>query len=247
MDWPFLYDTLLKLIVAIPLSLQLALFSICAGLVLALILAMMSLSPYRLLRWPAVVYIFVFRGTPLLVQLFIVYYALSQFSIVRNSIFWPVLREPYWCAIISLALCTAAYSAEIIRGGILSVPKGQIEAAKAYGMTKLLMYRRVILPLATRQALPAYSNEVISMVKATSLASTITLTEMMGITAQIISGTYRAIEVLLVAGILYLIINFTLLSLLACFESYLSPQQKPSRLFALFSLFRQNKKVESNG
>lgn len=223
MDFPFLYETFLTLAAAIPLTLELAATAIILGGILALALALCRLSGVLALDWLARIYVFVFRGTPLLVQIFLIYYGLGQFPAVRHSMFWFILRDPYWCAIISLMLNTAAYGAEIIRGGFLSVPFGQVEAARACGMSSLLIFRRITMPLAIRQALPAYSNEMISMIKATSLASIITIMEITGVAARLISETYRAIEVFIVAGAIYLAINFLLTRLVALAEYRLSP------------------------
>jgi octopine/nopaline transport system permease protein len=184
---------------------------------------MMRLSGVAVLDWIARLYVFVFRGTPLLVQIFIIYYGLSQFPVIRYSFLWPVLREPYWCAIIALTLNNAAYASEIIRGGLLSVPGGQIEAAKACGMSRFTCFRRIVMPLAIRQALPGYGNEMISMVKATSLASIITLMEVTGIAARLIAESYRAIEVFVIAGAIYLAINFVLTRVLMFAEYKLTP------------------------
>ncbi len=223
MDFPFLWDTLLQLLPGIPLTLQLTFYSIAIGFCLALLLAFARLSPYRWLREPARCYVFCFRGTPLLVQLFLIYYGLGQFESVRQSFLWPILREPYGCALLTLSLCTAAYGSEILRGGILSVPHGAIEAARACGMSRLLMIRRIIFPMAIRQALPAYGNELISMVQSTSLCSIITLMDITGIAAQIISDTYRALEVFLVTGLLYLLINLVISRLVMLAEYRLTP------------------------
>ncbi|MBB3593641.1 octopine/nopaline transport system permease protein [Rhizobium sp. BK529] len=223
MDWHFLTETFVSLVSAIPLTLQLAATSIALGAVLALAIALCRLSGIVVLEWFARSYVFVFRGTPLLVQIFLIYYGLGQFPEVRHSIFWPFLREAYWCAVLALTMNTAAYASEIIRGGLLSVPFGQIEAARACGMPRFMQFRRIVLPLATRQALPAYSNEMISMVKATSLASIITLMEVTGVAARIISESYRAIEVFIVAGAIYLAINFLLTRLVYLIEYWLSP------------------------
>jgi octopine/nopaline transport system permease protein len=223
MDLPFLYETLLTLVAALPLTLQLAASAISLGAFLALALALCRISGILPLDWFARTYIFVFRGTPLLVQIFLIYYGLGQFREVRHSMFWFVLRDPYWCAVIALMLNTAAYSAEIIRGGLLAVPYGQVEAARACGMSRFLVFRRITMPLAIRQALPAYSNEMISMVKATSLASVITIMEVTGVAAKLISETYRAVEVFIVAGAIYLAINFILTRLVAFAEYQLSP------------------------
>ncbi len=143
MDVGFLRETLLLLLSGVPLLLQLAFFSIAAGAVLAVLLALMRLSGNPALDVPARCYVFVFRGTPLLVQIFLIYYGLGQFPAIRESFAWPFLRQPYWCALLALTLNTAAYSSEIIRGGILSVPFGQIEAARACGMSRWLIFRRI--------------------------------------------------------------------------------------------------------
>ncbi|MGK9339796.1 ABC transporter permease [Sinorhizobium meliloti] len=226
MDIAFASETLVSLLSALPLTLELAVTAIALGSVLALALALARLSGILVLDWFARAYVFVFRGTPLLVQIFLIYYGLSQFPAVRHSIFWPVLREPYWCAVLALMLNTAAYASEIIRGGLLSVPHGQVEAARACGMPPFMIFRRIVMPLATRQALPGYGNEMISMVKATSLASIITLMEITGVAARIISETYRVIEVFVVAGAIYLAINFFLTRLIAFVEHRLSPHQR---------------------
>jgi octopine/nopaline transport system permease protein len=232
MDWAFLYETSLTLVSAVPLTLQLAVTAILLGMVLALGLALCRLSDGRILSWLSRSYVFIFRGTPLLVQLFLLYYGLSQFPAVRHSIVWPLLREPYWCAVIALTLNTGAYGSEIIRGGFLSISPGQIEAARACGMSRFTIFRRITFPLAVRQALPGYSNEMISMVKATSLASIVTIMEITGVAAKIISETYRAIEVFLVAGILYLAINFFLTRLVNWVEYLLSPDLRTPRSFS---------------
>lgn len=223
MNLQFYSEAFMQMIGGVPLTLQLAASSIVFGAVLALLFALMRLSGITVLDWIARLYVFVFRGTPLLVQIFIIYYGLSQFPAVRYSFLWPILREPYWCAIIALTLNNAAYASEIIRGGLLSVPSGQIEAAKACGMSRFTCFRRIVMPLAIRQALPGYGNEMISMVKATSLASIITLMEVTGIAAKLIAESYRAIEVFVIAGAIYLAINFVLTRVLMFAEYKLTP------------------------
>ncbi|MRG57566.1 ABC transporter permease subunit [Phyllobacterium sp. SYP-B3895] len=230
MDWSFMLETFVSLVKAIPLTLQLAATAIFLGAFVALALALFRLSGVAVLDWFARTYVFVFRGTPLLVQIFLIYYGLSQFPAVRHTVLWPILREPYWCAVIALTLNTAAYASEIIRGGLLSVPHGQIEAARACGMPRLMIFRRIVMPLAIRQALPGYGNEMISRVKATSLASIITLMEVTGVAAKIISESYRAIEVFIVAGLIYLAINFMLTRLVQFVEHLLSPHLRAPRL-----------------
>lgn len=226
MDIAFLTETFVSLAGALPLTLELAATAILLGAGLAMALALARLSGIIVLDWLARLYVFLFRGTPLLVQIFLIYYGLSQFPAVRHSFLWPALREPYWCAVLALMLNTAAYASEIIRGGLLSVPHGQIEAARACGMPRMMIFRRVTLPLAIRQALPGYGNEMIAMVKATSLASIITLMEITGVAAKIISESYRVIEVFVVAGALYLAINFVLTRLIAMLERRLNPAER---------------------
>ncbi|MCG8709664.1 ABC transporter permease [Brenneria sp. 4F2] len=223
MDFSFIYETFLEIIPGIPLTLQLSLGSVFLGFFLALGLALMQIGGHPILRGVARLYLLFFRGTPLLVQLFLIYYGLGQFASVRESFLWPLLREPYWCALLSLSLCTGAYASEIIRGGLQSVPSGQVEAARANGMSTLMIFRRIIFPQALRQALPAYGNELISMIKSTSLASIITLMEITGIAARIISETYRALEVFLIAGAIYLFINLILTRLLMWAEYTVTP------------------------
>jgi octopine/nopaline transport system permease protein len=224
MDFDFLRDTVLLLLSGAPLSVNLAFFSILAGAVLAMLLALMRLSGNPALDLPARAYVFVFRGTPLLVQIFLIYYGLGQFPEIRGSLLWPFLREPYWCALLALTLNTAAYSSEIIRGGILSVPFGQIEAARACGMPRWLIFRRITVPQGLRVALPAYGNEIILMTRSTALASVITLMEVTGIASKIIAETFRAVEVFVCAGAIYLILNFAISRGIAFLERRLSPQ-----------------------
>ena len=224
MDLDFLKETVLLLLSGVPLLLQLAFFSIAAGALFAVLLALMRLSGNPMLDYAARSYVFVFRGTPLLVQIFLIYYGLGQFPEIRQSFLWPFLRQPYWCALLALTLNTAAYSSEIIRGGILSVPFGQIEAARACGMSRSLIFRRIIVPQGLIVALPAYGNEIILMTRSTALASVITLMEVTGIASKIIAETFRAVEVFICAGAIYLILNFAISRAIALLERRLSPQ-----------------------
>lgn len=192
------------------MTLQLVIISLVAGFVLALAVAFGRLSSHRPISGITGAYVFLFRSTPLLVQIFLIYYGLGQFQAVRESLLWPVLREPYWCAIIALTLNTAAYTGEIMRGGIQAVPFGQIEAARALGMSRPLLYRRIVLPQALRQILPAYGNEMIQMVQATSLASTITLMELTGAARAIASRSFQPVEMFIIAGAIYLAMNFVI-------------------------------------
>jgi putative lysine/arginine/ornithine/histidine/octopine transport system permease protein len=222
MDFQVIIDHLPRLLTATLTTVELVVVSLLVGAVIAVPLALMRVSPAPWLNVPAYGYIFFFRGTPLLVQIFLIYYGLGQFVTVRESILWPVLREPYWCAIIAFSLNTAAYTAEILRGAILAVPAGEVEATKAFGMSKALAYRRIILPRAFRIALPAYGNEIILMLKGSALASTITLLDLTGMARTIIARTYTPVEIFLAAGVIYLILTFVFTRAWALLERRLS-------------------------
>ena len=161
-------DSLPRLLEAPGLRVQLVVLALAAGTALAFPLAGMRTARRWWLKAPAYGYLFFlffFRGTPLLVQIFLVYYGLAQFAAVRDSFLWPILREPYWCAVIALGLNTAAYTAEIIRGGMQAVARGELEAAWSLGLSRWQALRLIVLPRAVRQALPVYGNEVILMLK----------------------------------------------------------------------------------
>ena len=218
----FLSDTFGRLLGGLPLTLELAAASVAVGAVLAVLLTLLRASSTPG-AWFVRAYVFVMRGSPLLVQMFLIYYGLGQFPAVRHSVLWPFLRQPVWCAILSLSLNTAAYGSEILRGGLGAVPPGAVEAARACGMPTMLLYRRVILPLALRQALPSYGSEVIIMVKSTSLASIITLMEVTGIAQEIISTTYRSFDVFTCAAAIYLALNFLISRGVGLLERRLTP------------------------
>ena len=217
-DIAFLLDVIGRLLLALPTTLALFILCITLGGILALGLTWMRVSGIVLLDRFARGYILVFRGSPLLVQMFLLYYGLGQFPEVRHSFAWPVLREPFACAVISLGLCTAAYEAEIFRGALMTVNEREVEAARACGMSGFLLFRRIIFPIALRNALPSYTTEMILMVKSTSLASIITVTEMTGVAQKLITQTYRTMEVFLCAAAIYLLINFLVARLLGLVE-----------------------------
>ena len=203
-----MYESFFKIVEGVPLTLQVVSISTILGIFLAVAVALMRISGNRLMSLPAYYFVYLIRGTPLLLQLYFVYYGLSQFEAIRESILWPILKEPYWCGIITLTISTGAYSSEIIRGGILSVSKNYIEASGALGLSQIKTFMLITLPITVRQALPAYGNELILMVKASSLISIVTLMEITGIARTIISKTYAPVEIFLVAGSIYLVINF---------------------------------------
>ncbi|MCJ9670353.1 MULTISPECIES: ABC transporter permease [unclassified Neorhizobium] len=229
MNLHFIWETFLALLTGVPVTLKLATVSVVAGMILALFLAVLRLSRFRLARWAVAAYVFAFRGSPMLVQIFLIYYGLGQFRSTLQALhLWYWFRDPYFCVLLALSLNTAAYGCEIIRGGLQSVSAQQVEAGRACGMSGLLLFRRITLPIAVRNVVPIYGNEIILMVKATSLASTVTIMEITGIAAKLIAETYRAFEVFAAAGAIYLLINFVLMRLIAFVERALSPHLRRS-------------------
>ena len=224
MDFELIAEAFPKLLGAVDETLTLAFSSVSIGFFFAIPIAVMRLSKSRALSTFAYGYVYIFRSTPLLVQIFLIYYGSGQFrSLFEQVGLWILLKEAWFCAIFALMLNTAAYTSEIIRGGIQSVPWVQLEAARSIGMSGFLLFRRIIFPVAVRQALPAYGNELMLMVKATSLASTITIIEITGMAKKIIAATYRPIEVFLIAGSIYLAINFLISRGILVTENWLNP------------------------
>ncbi|PYF78355.1 MULTISPECIES: ABC transporter permease [Marinomonas] len=213
MDFSVVVEYFPRLLEGAWVSLQLVLISIILGGIFALPIALARISPVGWIRAIPFAYIFFFRGTPLLVQIFLVYYGASQFDAVRESILWPILKEPFWCAIIAFTLNTSAYTAEIFRGAIQAIPHGEVEACKVIGMTKTQMYRRVLLPRAFGIVLPAYGNEIILMLKGSALASTITILDLTGMARTIIARTYTPMEIFIAAGAIYLVISIVIIAI----------------------------------
>ncbi len=213
MDFSVVVEYFPRLLQGTLVSLQLVVISIVLGGIFALPIALARISPVGWVRAVPFAYIFFFRGTPLLVQIFLVYYGASQFDAVRESILWPILREPFWCAIIAFTLNTSAYTAEIFRGAIQAIPQGEVEACKVVGMTKFQMYRRILLPRAFGIVLPAYGNEIILMLKGSALASTITILDLTGMARTIIARTYTPMEIFLAAGAIYLVISIVIIAI----------------------------------
>ena len=205
-------NTILLLLVSLPL-----------GFVLALLFALGRVSKITLLSRTIASYIFVIRGTPLLVQIYLIYFGLGSVKFIRESFLWYALKEPFWCGVIALIINTVAYGAEIFRGGIQSIEKSQVESGLSLGFGKFLLLRKIILPIAIRKVLPSYGNELILMVKATSLVSLTTYMEMTGIARKIMAKTFAPVEAFIAAGILYLFLNF----LMVQFVKYLEWKYNP--------------------
>ncbi len=201
------------------LTVQLVTLSLAAGMVIAIPTALLRVSKNPLIWGLPWAYIYFFRGTPLLVQLFMIYHGSGQFRSTFESLgIWWIFSEAYWCALIAFALNTGAYTAEILRGAIEQTPFGEIEAARACGMSKATVYRRIILPSAFRRALPAYGNEVIFMLHGSAVASIITLDDLLGAGRIINSRYYAPFEAYTTAGLFYLSLTFMIVWLFRRWE-----------------------------
>ncbi|SVB24717.1 uncharacterized protein METZ01_LOCUS177571 [marine metagenome] len=197
-----------KLLVATLMTLKLLSLSLFFGLIIGLIFSVMRLSNNKFISTFSYGFSYVFRGTPLLVQIFIIYFGLGQIEYLRSTILWSILKEPYWCAIIAFSLNTGAYTSEILRSAFQTIKIGFVEAGKGLGLSKKIIFYKIQIPIAIKQSLPAYGNEIILMLKGTSLASTVTLMDLTGVAKYIISTTFKPIEVFIVAGSIYLSLTF---------------------------------------
>ena len=208
MDLDFALEHLPRLLKAAKLTIELTLLSLFFGIFVGIFFAVLRTSNNKIFFYISYYYSYVLRGTPLLVQIFIIYFGLAQLEWIRESFLWIFLKEPYSCAILAFTLNTGAYSSEIFRSAFETVNKGIVEAAKGLGLNKINTFFKIKLPIAIRQSLPAYGNEMILMMKGTSLASTVTLLDLTGVANHIISTTFRPVEVFIVAGSIYLIMTF---------------------------------------
>lgn len=228
-DYNVVWDSLPLYMSGMLETLKLLAISLLFGLLAALPLGLMRVSRQPLVDGIAWLYTYVIRGTPMLVQLFLIYYGLAQFEAVRNSVLWPWLSSATFCACLAFAINTSAYTAEIIAGSLRATPPGEIEAAKAMGMSRAGMYRRILLPSALRRALPQYSNEVIMMLQTTSLASIVTLIDITGAARTVNAQYYLPFEAYITAGVCYLCLTFILVRLFKLAErrwlAYLAPRR----------------------
>ena len=218
MDLELMINSFPKLINATLITLKLLSLSLFFGLFIGLLFAIMRMSKNLIFNKFAYGYSYLFRGTPLLVQIFIIYFGFGQIEFIRESFLWVILKEPYWCAIIAFALNTGAYTSEILRSAFQTIKKGYIEAGKSLGISTKIIFYKIQMPIAIRQSLPAYGNEIILMLKGTSLASTVTLMDLTGVAKYIISTTFKPIEVFIVAGGIYLFMTFIIHNLIKFLE-----------------------------
>jgi octopine/nopaline transport system permease protein len=218
MDISLMATSLPKLLSAAVVTLKLLSLALFFGLIIGLVFAILRINKNPIINKFAYVYSYVFRGTPLLVQIFIIYFGLGQIEYFRTTFLWVIFKEPYWCAIIAFALNTGAYTSEILRSAFETIKPGIIEAGKSLGISNNIIFYKIQIPVAIRQSLPAYGNEIILMMKGTSLASTVTLMDITGVAKYIISTTFKPIEVFIVAGGIYLFMTFLIHNLIKYLE-----------------------------
>jgi octopine/nopaline transport system permease protein len=224
MDLDLMLTSLPKLLSAAVITLKLLSVSLIIGLLIGFIFAVLRLNKNPFINKFAYGYSYLFRGTPLLVQIFIIYFGLGQIEWLRQTFLWVILKEPYWCAIIAFALNTGAYTSEILRSAFQTIKPGIIEAGKSLGISNKIILYKIQIPVAIRQSLPAYGNEIILMMKGTSLASTVTLMDITGVAKHIVSTTYKPLEVFLLAGGIYLFMTFIIHNLIKYLEKKYSFQ-----------------------
>jgi octopine/nopaline transport system permease protein len=218
MDLELILNSLTKLLPAALVTLKLLISSLIIGSIIGLGFAILRLNKNIFINKFAYGYSYLFRGTPLLVQIFIIYYGLAQIEYLRSTFLWVIIKEPYWCAIIAFSLNTGAYTSEILRSAFQTIKVDFIEAGKSLGISNKIIFYKIQVPIAIRQSLPAYGNEIILMLKGTSLASTVTLMDLTGVAKYIISTTFKPIEVFIVAGSIYLFMTFLINNLINIFE-----------------------------
>ena len=210
MDWDVVTGSLPDFAQGLKVCLLLLVISVVTGFVLSVPLAVARVSPRRWLSVPVWLFTYVFRGTPRLVQLFVIYYGLAQFEAVRNSVLWPLLREAWFCAWLAFALNTTAYTTEIFAGALRATPAGELDAARAYGLSGSKLYSRILLPSALRRALPQYSNEVVGMMHATAIASTVTLVDVTRVARDVYANHLLPAEAFGTAAVIYFALTFSL-------------------------------------
>ena len=218
MDFDLMITSFPKLLGATVVTLKLLSASLFFGLIIGLLFAILRLSKNIFINKFSYGYSYLFRGTPLLVQIFIIYFGLGQIEHLRSTFLWVILKEPYWCAIIAFTLNTGAYTSEILRSAFQTIKPGIIEAGRSLGISSKVIFYKIQIPIAIRQSLPAYGNEIILMMKGTSLASTVTLMDLTGVAKYIISTTFRPVEVFIVAGGIYLLMTFVIHNIIKFLE-----------------------------
>jgi arginine/ornithine transport system permease protein len=208
-------------------TIQMVFLSLVIGGLLAVPMAIMRTSKNRFVSWPVWMFTYIFRGTPLLVQLYMIYYGVALIEGIQQTFWWAIFREAFYPCLIAFALNTAAYTTEIFRGAIEATPRGEIEAAKAYGMSWAKRMKRIILPSAFRRAIPAYSNEVIFMLHASAIASTVTIADLLNAGRMIYARYYAPFDGFIFAGLIYLCLTFGILAVFKQLEKRMLGHLQP--------------------
>jgi len=225
MNFELIISSFPKMLGAAVITVKLLAFSLAIGLLIGLFFAVLRLNKNIFINKFAYGYSYLFRGTPLLVQIYIIYFGLGQIEFIRSTFLWVILKEPFWCAIIAFALNTGAYTSEILRSAFQTIKPGVIEAGKSLGISNKIIFYKIQIPIAIRQSLPAYGNEIILMLKGTSLASTVTIMDLTGVAKHIISTTFKPVEVFILAGSIYLFMTFIIHNVIKFLEKKYSFQK----------------------
>jgi octopine/nopaline transport system permease protein len=225
MSFDLIISSFPKMINAAFITIQLLSLSLLIGLFIGLAAAILRLNKNIFINKLAYGYSYLFRGTPLLVQIYIIYFGLGNIEFIRSTFLWVFLKEPFWCAIIAFALNTGAYTSEILRSAFQTIKPSVIEAGKSLGISNRIIFYKIQIPIAIRQSLPAYGNEIILMLKGTSLASTVTIMDLTGVAKHIISTTFKPVEVFILAGSIYLFMTFIIHNVIKFLEKKYSFQQ----------------------
>ena len=225
MNFELIISSFPKMLGAAAITIKLLVLSLAIGLLIGLFFAVLRLNKNIFINKFAYGYSYLFRGTPLLVQIYIIYFGLGQIEFIRSTFLWVILKEPFWCAIIAFALNTGAYTSEILRSAFQTIKPGVIEAGKSLGISNKIIFYKIQIPIAIRQSLPAYGNEIILMLKGTSLASTVTIMDLTGVAKHIISTTFKPVEVFILAGSIYLFMTFIIHNLIKFLEKKYSFQK----------------------
>lgn len=229
MDWSIVINSLPQYAAGIRTTLALLVISLASSFILAVPLAIARVSPKQWLSKPVWLFTYVLRGTPLLVQLFILYHGLAQFEAVRESPLWFLLKSAWFCAWLAFTLNSTAYTTEIFAGALKATSIGEIEAARSYGLSGFKLYSRILLPSALRRALPQYSNEVVGLMHATAICSTVTLVDITRVARDVYANHLFITESFGVAAVIYFLLTFLLVGLFKLLERrflrHLRPQQ----------------------
>ncbi len=218
MDWQIIIDSLPLYVGGIRTTLVLLCISLASSFLLSVPLAVARVAPQQWINKPVWLFTYVLRGTPLLVQLFIIYHGLAQFEAVRTSMAWVLLKNAWFCAWLAFTLNSTAYTTEIFAGALRATAIGEIEAARSYGLGRFKLYSRILLPGALRRALPQYSNEVVGLMHATAIASTVTLVDITRVARDVNATHLLVTESFGVAAVIYFVLTFTLVGIFKLLE-----------------------------